>query len=418
MQESGSAAAAGSGKQGSGFVEARESQGQGARDSMWGGAGGAGEGEPDEEEAALLGLKVEDLLGGEQLEGVEQDVEYVRHVLLLSGFSSSKRSPPLHALDLPMFPMLFESLEESIGSGLPGALTGSHGGYAASIQGLSSTESSSRGSDTEDGRPGLLSLPSPPTPLYPKLHHHYSLGRASFHVADGSEGKEGGQSGEGEAKGASQHKPLREELRQRMLLFDAVNEALGRRLRPFLPQEPWMRALAPPLVRLRPTGKQLLHEVWTEIHDWPVTASDEVYDILDDAARRDMAGGVDKWQDTSAEAAEVVFELEASMMEDLFMQVIKELAATDLAKRKKALARAKAPIVPPTTMAAPPAPEAVVKGPAPRSFSPGRLMRPDFLLGAADSLRREGSGGTGLRREGSGGMSQRGKRWIGKMTGL
>ncbi|CAI5485912.1 unnamed protein product [Closterium sp. Naga37s-1] len=127
-----------------------------------------------------------------------------------------------------------------------------------------------------------------------------------------------------------------EERRQRRLLFDAVNEALGRRLGPFLEASLWLAAVQQvPLVRPRPEGQALLLEVWEEVHDWPVPASDEVYDILDDAARRDMARGLDKWADTSAEALMSVFSLEEMVMEQLLEEIMGDFSQVEKARRGK-----------------------------------------------------------------------------------
>lgn len=184
-----------------------------------------------------------------EVEGMEQDLEYVRHILVVSGFGA-ERLPPWHSNQLPMNPAVFEELELGIALGA-------------------------------------------------------NAGRPSMDVVRRNE-----------------------ERRQRMLLFDAVNEALGRRLAPFVKLPPWITR-EKPTVRPRPAGKELLQEVWLEVHDWPVPTSDEVYDILDDAARRDMTRGLEKWTEIGEERAEVVFELEGMIMQDLLEEMVLEFTAAE-----------------------------------------------------------------------------------------
>ncbi|CAI5505343.1 unnamed protein product [Closterium sp. Naga37s-1] len=201
-------------------------------------------------------------IGGMDAEGMEQDLDYVRHILIAAGFAGP-RLPPLDSQDRPIPPHIFPHLESSI--------------VAAASP-----------------RP-LLSSAFPP--------------------------------------GSTQA----EERRQRRLLFDAVNEALGRRLGPYVELPVWAEGLREPLVRPRPVGLALLQEVWGEIHDWPVAASEEVYDILDDAARRDMGRGVDRWVDVIEEMVGVVREVEEAVTMQLIGEVVGEM--TDVERQRKARRR-------------------------------------------------------------------------------
>lgn len=123
-----------------------------------------------------------------------------------------------------------------------------------------------------------------------------------------------------------------EERRQRRLLFDAVNEALGRCLAPHAPSP--LKLLQFQAQRLpllpQPAGVGLLRSVWQEIHDWPVATSEDVYDILDDAARRDMLRGNDKWsaeQIAESELIDVVSSIEGEIVEELMMELGEEWRA-------------------------------------------------------------------------------------------
>lgn len=189
------------------------------------------------------------------VEGMEQDLEYVRRILVATGFSE-RNLPEWHTSQVPINPSMFEELE----NGIP------------------------------------------------------FVQKTSESQAD-------------EARKS-------ESRRQRMLLFDAVNEALARRLLPHIELpiyvKPTKGSVKPP-----PVGKTLLKEVWTEIHEWPVPTSDEVYDILDDAARRDMVKGLEKWNEFGLEESEVVFELESLISQKLIDEAITCFAAIEFKRLKK-----------------------------------------------------------------------------------
>ncbi|CAI5939626.1 unnamed protein product [Closterium sp. NIES-65] len=215
--------------------------------------------------------------------GIEQDLEYVRHVLLLSGFAGESLPPrrDIPSLRLPVRREVFEQLEKEI--------TGE-------------TSSSSSCQDSEVG----------------------------------SQGSNGGSSSSDTrcTKGS-------EERRQRMLLFDAINEAIGRTLAPFLNPLQWdldtcpSSAARPVSLRKlhpRPVGKDLLKRIWVEIHDWPIPPSPDVYDVLDDAARRDMQKGVDRWSQEEirdSEAATVAFDLEEMILDALVETACKEYSEVE-----------------------------------------------------------------------------------------
>ncbi|CAI7776534.1 unnamed protein product [Closterium sp. NIES-54] len=209
-------------------------------------------------------------MGGMDAEGMEQDLDYVRHILIAAGFAGP-RLPPLHSQDRPIPPHIFPHLESSIVA-------------------------------SASPRP----LPSSAFPP-------------------------------GSTLAEAEHAKRAEERRQRRLLFDAVNEALGRRLGPYVELPVWAEGLREPLVRPRPVGLALLQEVWGEIHDWPVAASEEVYDILDDAARRDMGRGVDRWVDVIEEIVGVVREVEEAVTMQLIGEVVGEM--TDVERQRKARRR-------------------------------------------------------------------------------
>ncbi|CAI5523702.1 unnamed protein product [Closterium sp. Naga37s-1] len=82
----------------------------------------------------------------------------------------------------------------------------------------------------------------------------------------------------------------------------------------------------------RPVGKDLLKRIWVEIHDWPIPPSPDVYDVLDDAARRDMQKGVDRWSQEEirdSEAATVAFDLEEMILDALVETACKEYSEVE-----------------------------------------------------------------------------------------
>ncbi|CAI7755567.1 unnamed protein product [Closterium sp. NIES-53] len=312
----------------------------------------------------LLRLSPQDIVG--DVAGMEQDLEYVRHVLLISGFGGPSL-PPIFSHNLPINPVVFEQLEFEITGQLsqhfPSSLSASSlSSTSPSFIGLTSpVASSTAGAATGASAAGAVGagvsrLPSPS--LFPL---------PSFAVG---------------AQNTS------EERRQRMLLFDAVNEALGRTLAPYLEelqaQDEIKRdannrcsgrpsqlfadttntgganndfglweldngasffasccsaSRKPALLRPRPIGRQLLQRVWAEVHSWPVAPSDDVYDILDDAARRDMVRGTERWsaeEVAAAEVPQVVFALESAVLERVLEEICREFAEVE---EERALSR-------------------------------------------------------------------------------
>ncbi|CAI5480656.1 unnamed protein product [Closterium sp. Yama58-4] len=312
----------------------------------------------------LLRLSPQDIVG--DVAGMEQDLEYVRHVLLISGFGGPSL-PPIFSRNLPINPVVFEQLEFEITGQLsqhfPSSLSASSLlSTSPSMIGLTSPVASSNvGAATGASAGGVgAGVSRPPSPsLFPL---------PSFAVG---------------AQNTS------EERRQRMLLFDAVNEALGRTLAPYLEelqaQDEIKRAAnnrcsgrpsqlfadttdtgsgsdndfglweldngasffasccsasrKPALLRPRPIGRQLLQRVWAEVHSWPVAPSDDVYDILDDAARRDMVRGTERWsaeEVAAAEVPQVVFALECAVLERALEEICREFAEVE---EERALSR-------------------------------------------------------------------------------
>ncbi|CAI5943812.1 unnamed protein product [Closterium sp. NIES-64] len=301
----------------------------------------------------LLRLSPHDIVG--DVAGMEQDLEYVRHVLLISGFGGSS-VPPIFSRNLPINPVVFEQLEFEITGQLsqhfPSSLSASSlSSTSPSLIGLTSPVASSTVGAATGASAGAVGagVSRPPSPsLFPL---------PSFAVG---------------AQNTS------EERRQRMLLFDAVNEALGRTLAPYLEELQVQDAInrcsgrpsqlfadttntsyglweldngasffasccsasrKPALLRPRPIGRQLLQRVWAEVHSWPVAPSDDVYDILDDAARRDMVRGTERWtaeEVAAAEVPQVVFALECAVLERALEEICREFAEVE---EERALSR-------------------------------------------------------------------------------
>ncbi|CAI5962792.1 unnamed protein product [Closterium sp. NIES-64] len=75
------------------------------------------------------------------------------------------------------------------------------------------------------------------------------------------------------------------------------------------------------------------------IFRWPVAPSDDVYDILDDAARRDMVRGTERWtaeEVAAAEVPQVVFALECAVLERALEEICREFAEVE---EERALSR-------------------------------------------------------------------------------
>lgn len=181
--------------------------------------------------------------------GNEQDLEYVQHVLQISGFGGFKL-PAWFSASIPVNPTVFEHLELEIAVGT-------------------------------------------------------TFGIESFEKVNHSDRY------------------------QRKLLFDAVNEALAQALRPFVELSPWVQRkdLA---ARPCPIGCDLLEEVWLTIQSWPITGSDDLFEVLDEMARRDMSSGNDTWIEIGKEEADVVFELEKLLLDEMIEELIDELGVAEL----------------------------------------------------------------------------------------
>ncbi|GJP47667.1 hypothetical protein CLOM_g6843 [Closterium sp. NIES-68] len=240
---------------------------------------------------------------------MEEDIEYIRYVLVAAGFAALSL-PPAASPHAPISPAVFEVLEAEFLS-LDGIIVdpanplGPLSGSAAPGATAGASKTSAAGA-TSDAFSESESLPSDAAPAFspPALPTNYP-----------------------------------DERRQRRLLFDAVNEALGRRLSPFLlPSHPWehLHVVRPAPLRKRPAGRRLLQEVWAEIHSWAVPMSDDVFDTLDDLARRDLWKGLDTWipmdEAVDGEVPDIVFSLEELLMGELIGEMCADWV--DVERRK------------------------------------------------------------------------------------
>ena len=120
-----------------------------------------------------------------------------------------------------------------------------------------------------------------------------------------------------------------DEQRQRRLLFDATNEALGRCLLPAITVSDG-QAVDGVVMRMEGTG--LMQAVWAEMCSWPVPPFSSVCDVLDEAGRRDVVRGGDRWQEDESSGvveAMVILELEEEILEEIMEDLCKEIALTD-----------------------------------------------------------------------------------------
>jgi hypothetical protein len=112
----------------------------------------------------------------------------------------------------------------------------------------------------------------------------------------------------------------------RRVLFDGTNEILVQKLDPvkFNPL-PWIGGRDRPQPQEKPSGQQLIQQVWDELQDVPCVASEDVCDTLYTILHKDLRNTEKKWSDMDAEVSEVSLDLERMIVKDLIDEIVKDL---------------------------------------------------------------------------------------------
>lgn len=159
----------------------------------------------------------------------------------------------------------------------------------------------------------------------------------------------------------------------RKLIFDSMNEILGRKMSPFLHPQPW----GTPVVQEKPCGQQLVEDVLEELQamHWPAT---DLYDGISSLLQRDFQRKEFQWLDFGVEIGEVGIQLEGMLFQDMVEETLQDVMAIISARKQSRL--------PPT----PPSPKLPSPSPLPspsRSLSPS--PSPPSAMNDSETRRRE-----------------------------
>ncbi|CAK9273209.1 unnamed protein product [Sphagnum jensenii] len=112
----------------------------------------------------------------------------------------------------------------------------------------------------------------------------------------------------------------------RRVLFDGTNEILVQKLDPvkFNPL-PWIGGRDRPQPQEKPSGQQLIQQVWDELQDVPCVASEDVCDTIYTILHKDLRNTEKKWSDMDGEVSEVSLDLERMIVKDLIDEIVKDL---------------------------------------------------------------------------------------------
>lgn len=131
----------------------------------------------------------------------------------------------------------------------------------------------------------------------------------------------------------------------RKLIFDSMNEILGRKMSPFLHPRPW----GSPVVQKKPCGQHLVNDVLEELRAmrWPAT---DLYDGISSLLQRDFRRKEFQWLDFGVEIVEVGIQLEGMLFQDMVEETLQDVMAIMSARKQSRL-----PIPPPKLPSPPPA---------------------------------------------------------------
>jgi hypothetical protein len=115
----------------------------------------------------------------------------------------------------------------------------------------------------------------------------------------------------------------------RKLIFDSMNEILGRKMSPFLHPQPW----GTPVVQKKPCGQHLVDEVLEELQamHWPAT---DLYDGISSLLQRDFQRKEFQWLDFGVEIGEVGIRLEGMLFQDMVEETLQAVMAIISARKQ------------------------------------------------------------------------------------
>lgn len=122
----------------------------------------------------------------------------------------------------------------------------------------------------------------------------------------------------------------------RRLIFNTVNDILYKKFSPYLHLQPWICS-ANKISRRRPTGQQLLQQVWGEIQCLPSIPSEDICDTICTILEKDLAETVNSWTDHKTELAGVVLDMERMIFKDLIDETIGDMGALSYRYRQSNL---------------------------------------------------------------------------------
>eukprot|EP01018_Ginkgo_biloba_P035558 Gb_12665 [translate_table: standard] len=119
----------------------------------------------------------------------------------------------------------------------------------------------------------------------------------------------------------SPNKKHDQEKLNRKHLFGTVNDILRRKLCSHVHLQPWIPS-PHRIARRRPTGQQLLKEVWEVIEQLPCSPSEDICDTLSTILQRDFAETAEQWCGHTTQIAEVVLDVERMIFKDLIDETL------------------------------------------------------------------------------------------------
>ncbi|KAH9288735.1 hypothetical protein KI387_032852 [Taxus chinensis] len=165
------------------------------------------------------------------------------------------------------------------------------------------------------------------TECYPIVYHSSvsPIDPQLFSVLEQRQSRLEHQNGQGQA---NSHKKKKSHIKKinRELTFNTVNDILCTKLSPYLNLRPWMYS-AKKIQRKRPTGKELLKEVWDEFQGLPTVPSEDICETLIRMLQKDFLRDVDSWGDHTTEIAGAVLDIERLIFKDLIDETIREMGA-------------------------------------------------------------------------------------------
>eukprot|EP00252_Welwitschia_mirabilis_P025598 TRINITY_DN8075_c0_g1_i1.p1 TRINITY_DN8075_c0_g1~~TRINITY_DN8075_c0_g1_i1.p1 ORF type:complete len:1083 (+),score=257.88 TRINITY_DN8075_c0_g1_i1:264-3512(+) len=106
------------------------------------------------------------------------------------------------------------------------------------------------------------------------------------------------------------------------LIFDTVNDILHKLLSPYLQLSSFRK-----IWHKRPSGNQLLQQVWEGFESLPCIQSEDMYENLCTIITKDLAQRTNSWSDTRLEYAGLVLDIERMLFKDLIDETISDLRA-------------------------------------------------------------------------------------------